>query len=87
MQATQPLAKAPQPASGIASAIKQGSGTTTGALKATSAATIAPNVSTSPAKADTASIVLSILAFLGATAAGVFSFLVFKAAELPDWVK
>lgn len=85
MQATQPLAKAPSPASGIRQSLP--SGTTSGALKAASATSIAPVVSSSPAKSDTLGIVLSILAFLGATAAGVFSFLIYQSVNHPTYLE
>ena len=43
-------------------------------------------MSASPASPDKATLVLSILAFVGAVAALVFAVLVYKAAELPKWV-
>ena len=76
MQQTQPLSKAPT--SGVRPA------------PVTSVTTVAPAMSTSVSPSggsDTATLVLSILAFLGAIGAAVFSFLVFKAAELPSWVQ
>jgi hypothetical protein len=74
MQQTQPLSKSQPPASMPATLI-------------TSPAGGAAAVSSSPAKADTATLVLSIVALLGSIAALVFAFLVFKAAELPPWVQ
>ena len=75
MQQTQPLSKA-QP-----SGVRPQTMTTVTSLS--SAAT----TSTSPAKADTAMLVLSIVAFLAAAAAAVFAFLVYQAAALPAWIQ
>jgi hypothetical protein len=83
MQQTQPLMKTQPPQ---ASGIQQPS-SASGIRRAPGASSLAPVISTAPAKADTLSLVLSILAFLGAVAAGVFSYLVFTAATLPEWVK
>jgi hypothetical protein len=52
-----------------------------------SAANVAPQTSVSPAKSDTLGIVLSILAFLAAVGAGVFTWLVYTAATLPPWAQ
>ena len=82
MQATQPLTKSnPPQASGIKmqSGIRPPGGS--------SAASITPATSVAPAKPDTLGLVLGILACAAAIAAGVFAFLVWKAAELPDWVQ
>lgn len=83
MQQTQPLMKSmPPQASGI-----QQPSSASGIRRAPGGTSLAPVISTAPAKADTLSLVLSILAFVAAVAAGVFSYLVFTAATLPEWVK
>ena len=82
MQATQPLMKSHPPQ---ASGIKLQSGIRS--MGAASGASIAPTMSVAPAKPDTLGLVLGILACAAAIAAGVFAFLVWKAAELPAWVQ
>lgn len=83
MQQTQPLMKSQPPQ---ASGIQQQPSSASGIRKASSPSSVAPAISTSPAKSDTLTTVLSILALAGTIAAGVFTFLVFKAAELPSWI-
>ncbi len=83
MQQTQPLMKTQPQASGV----QQSQAGASGVRKAASPASIAPQISKSPAKADTLGIVLSILAFLSAVGAGVFTWLVYTAATLPEWAK
>ncbi len=80
MQQTQPLMKTQPQASGM-----QQASSPSGIKKSVSAASVAPQISASPAKSDTLGIVLSILAFLGATGAGVFAYMVYTAATLPEW--
>ena len=80
MQQTQPLMKTQTQPSGV----QQASGPS-GIKKSVSPANVAPQISSSPAKADTLGIVLSILAFLGAIGAGVFTYLVYTAAQTPSW--
>ena len=84
MQQTQPLMKSQPPQ---ASGMQQQPSSASGIRKAASAASIAPTISTSPAKSDTLTVVLGILALVGAIGAAVFAFLVYKAAELPSWVQ
>ena len=81
MQATQPLMKTGPLASGIKQAVPSGG------QKSVSAANVAPQTSVSPAKSDTLGIVLSILAFLAAVGAGVFTWLVYAEATLPPWAQ
>ncbi|MEO6785857.1 MAG: hypothetical protein ABI318_06955 [Chthoniobacteraceae bacterium] len=81
MQATQPLMKTQPPQ---ASGIQQ----QTSGIRTTGTPTnVAPAISAAPAKSDTPGLVLGILACAAAIAAGVFAFLVWKAAELPAWVQ
>ena len=75
MQQTQPLSKS------------QPSGVRPQTMTTVASVSSAPVTSSSSAKADTATLVLSILAFVGAAAAAVFAFLVFTAAKLPDWIQ
>ena len=81
MQQTQPLMKTGPQASGVKQAAPSG------VQKSVSAASVAPKISSSPAKSDTLGIVLSILAFLAAIGAGVFTWLVYTAATLPPWAQ
>lgn len=81
MQTTQPLMKTGPLASGVKQAVPAGG------QKSVSAASVAPQTSVSPAKSDTLGIVLSILAFLAAVGAGVFTWLVYTAATLPPWAQ
>ncbi len=83
MQQTQPLMKTqPPPASGI-----QQQSSASGIRKAASPSSVAPVISSSPAKSDALSVVLSILALGGAIAAVAFAYLVYQAATLPSWVQ
>ena len=81
MQATQPLMKTAPQASGVQQA------GASGVKKSVSPVSVAPQIAASPAKSDTLGIVLSILAFLSAVGAGVFTYLVFVAATLPEWAR
>ena len=83
MQQTQPLMKSQPPQ---ASSMQQQPSSASGIRKAASAASVAPTISTSPAKSDTLTLVLGILALVGSIAAAVFAYLVFSAATLPSWV-
>ncbi len=84
MQQTQPLMKSQPPQ---ASGLQQQPSSASGIRRAASPASVAPTISTSPAKADTLTMVLGILALGGTIAAAVFTFLVYKAAELPSWAQ
>ena len=81
MQTTQPLMKTGPLASGIKQAVPSGGQKSVGAVN------VAQQTSVSPAKSDTLGIVLSILAFLAAVGAGVFTWLVYTAATLPPWAQ
>ena len=84
MQQTQPLMKSQPPQ---ASSVQQQPSTASGIRKTGSPASVAPSISSSPAKSDTLTVVLGILALAGTIAAGVFAYLVFAAAKLPDWIQ
>ena len=83
MQQTQPLMKTQPPS---ASGIQQQS-SASGISRASSASSVAPMISSSPAKADTLGLILSILALVGAIAAGYFAYVVYEASALPAWVQ
>ena len=70
-----------------ASGLQQQPSSASGIRKAASPSSVAPTISTTSAKADTITMVLGILALVGTIAAAVFTFLVYKAAELPSWVQ
>ena len=84
MQQTQPLMKSQPPQ---ASSVQQQPSSASGIRKAASPSSIAPVISSSPAKADTMGLVLSILAFVAAGAAAFFAYTVHTAATLPSWVQ
>ena len=84
MQQTQPLMKSQPPQ---ASSMQQQPSSASGIRKAASAASVAPTISSSPAKSDTLTLVLGILALVGTIAAAVFAYLVFSAATLPPWAQ
>jgi hypothetical protein len=73
MQQTQPLVKGPT------------SGTRSQPLGATSQVSVAAPVDSSPAKADTVTLVLSVLAFLAALGAAFVSYSAYSAAEKQQW--
>ena len=83
MQQTQPLMKSNPPQ---ASSVQQQPSSASGIRKSIGPSSMAPTISTSPAKPDTLSLILGILAFVGTIAAAVFAYLVFSAATLPPWV-
>jgi hypothetical protein len=84
MQQTQPLMKTQPPQ---ASGIQQGQSSASGIQKAPGSSTISSVISTAPPATDTLTLVMSILALVGAIAAGVFAYLVYQAATLPSWVQ
>ncbi len=82
MQQTQPLMKSPPQASGLQ---QPQPSSASGIRRAASPASVAPTISTPPAKADTIGMVLGLLALVGTIAAAVFAYLIYSAAALPQW--
>jgi hypothetical protein len=84
MQQTQPLMKTqPPPSSGV----QQTQSSASGIRKAPASSSVAPVISTVPAKSDTLGLILSILALAAAGAAAFFAYMVLEAAKLPSWVQ